>query len=94
MRNSPFMGRARQNHGARSGIVRHVDQLGRIVIPSEIRKRFGLATRDPVEISMAGDEIVLSRPQTACIFCGRNEPLVEYRGRPVCRDCVDELAAA
>jgi transcriptional pleiotropic regulator of transition state genes len=94
MRNKEYMGRARQNHGARSGVVRHVDQLGRVVIPSEIRKRFGLTTRDPVEISLSGDEIVLSRPQSACVFCGRTEPLVEHRGRPVCRHCVDELAAA
>ena len=82
------------NNTVRSGIIRHVDQLGRIVIPSEIRKRFGLTTRDPVEISVAGDEIVLSRPRTACVFCGRTEPLVEHRGRAVCRRCVDELAAA
>ncbi len=74
--------------------MRHVDQLGRIVIPSEIRKRFGLTTRDPVEISVSGEEIVLTRPRTACVFCSRTEPLVEHRGRPVCRRCVSELAAA
>ena len=81
-------------HSVSSGIVRHIDQLGRVVIPSEIRKRFNLSTRDPVEISVAGDEIVLTRPRTACVFCGRTEPLVEHRGRMVCRHCVGELAAA
>ena len=94
MRNDEVMARTKNSQGTRSGIVRHVDQLGRIVIPSEIRKRFGLTTRDPVEISLSGDEIVLSRPQSACVFCGRTEPLVEHRGRPVCRRCVAELAAA
>jgi transcriptional pleiotropic regulator of transition state genes len=77
-----------------SGVVRRVDPLGRIVIPSEIRKRFGIGERDPLEISMAGDEIVLSRPRSACVFCGRTEPLTEHHGRPVCRPCVDELVAA
>ncbi len=63
------------------------------MIPSEIRKRFGIAERDPLEISMADDSIVLSRPSTACVFCSRNEPLAEYRGRPVCVRCVAEIAA-
>jgi transcriptional pleiotropic regulator of transition state genes len=87
------MPRASGNHSS-SGIVRHIDQLGRIVIPSEIRKRLGLTTRDPVEISMSGDTIILSRPRTACVFCGRTEPLIEYRSRTVCRPCVGELAAS
>jgi transcriptional pleiotropic regulator of transition state genes len=76
-----------------TGIVRHIDELGRIVIPSEIRKRFGLAEKDPVEISVRGDTILLSRPQTACVFCGARGDLEEHRGRAVCRDCIDELAA-
>ncbi len=76
-----------------TGIVRHIDELGRIVIPSEIRKRFGLAEKDPVEISVRGDTILLSRPQTACVFCGAEEGLEEHRSRAVCRDCIDELAA-
>lgn len=83
----------RETEGVRTGIVRHIDQLGRIVIPSEIRKRFGLGDRDPVEISVRGEEILLSRPHTSCVFCGRREELGEYRGRCVCRVCVSELAA-
>ena len=77
----------------RTGIVRNIDQLGRIVIPSEIRKRFGLGVKDPVEISVRGEEILLSRPHTSCVFCGRREDLGEYRGRCVCNGCVAELAA-
>ncbi len=77
----------------RTGIVRHIDQLGRIVIPSEIRKRFGLGDKDPVEISVRGDEILLSRPRTQCVFCGRDEGLGEHRGRPVCESCASEIAS-
>jgi AbrB family transcriptional regulator, transcriptional pleiotropic regulator of transition state genes len=53
------------------GVVRRVDELGRIVIPVEIRRRFGIDVRDPLEISVRGESIVLSKPHDACVFCGR-----------------------
>jgi transcriptional pleiotropic regulator of transition state genes len=87
-----MMARPSNHRKGNSGVVRRVDPLGRIVIPSEIRKRFGIAERDPLEISMSGDAIVLARPASACVFCDRNEPLTEYRGRPVCVRCVAELS--
>jgi transcriptional pleiotropic regulator of transition state genes len=68
--------------------------LGRIVIPIEIRKRFSLAEKDPLEISVKDDVILLSKPLTVCIFCGRRSSLQEHRGRSVCRNCVSELASA
>jgi transcriptional pleiotropic regulator of transition state genes len=77
----------------KTGIVRHIDELGRIVIPIEIRKRLGLTERDPVEISLKGETIMLAKPQTMCLFCGREDELEEHRGRPVCRVCIGELAA-
>ncbi len=78
----------------KTGIVRHIDELGRIVIPSEIRKRFGLAEKDPVEISVRGETILLSKPNSSCVFCGSADALEEHRGRPVCRACITELAAS
>jgi transcriptional pleiotropic regulator of transition state genes len=75
-----------------TGIIRHLDELGRIVIPIEIRKRFGLGEKDPLEISVEDETILLSKPQTACVFCGRTARLEEHRGRPVCRSCIAELA--
>ncbi len=75
-----------------TGIVRHIDELGRIVIPIEIRKRFGLGEKDPVEISVRGETILLSKALSVCVFCGSEEALEDYRGRPVCRDCIGELA--
>jgi AbrB family transcriptional regulator, transcriptional pleiotropic regulator of transition state genes len=77
----------------RTGIIRHIDELGRIVIPIEIRKSFGLGEKDPLEISVKDDTILLSKPQGVCVFCGRDEPLEEYRGRSICRVCIEELAA-
>jgi AbrB family transcriptional regulator, transcriptional pleiotropic regulator of transition state genes len=75
-----------------SGIVRHVDELGRIVIPIEIRKRLGLSEKDPLEISVREDVILLSKPQSVCVFCGRSASLREHRGRAVCDTCVAELS--
>jgi AbrB family transcriptional regulator, transcriptional pleiotropic regulator of transition state genes len=78
----------------RTGIVRHIDELGRIVIPIEIRKRLGLVEKDPVEISLRGETIMLAKAQSVCLFCGRDDQLEEHRGRPVCRVCIGELAAS
>jgi AbrB family transcriptional regulator, transcriptional pleiotropic regulator of transition state genes len=76
-----------------TGIVRHIDELGRIVIPIEIRKRFGLGEKDPIEISVKGETIMLSRPVETCVFCSRGGPLEEHRGRSICRLCIGELVA-
>jgi transcriptional pleiotropic regulator of transition state genes len=78
----------------RTGIVRHIDELGRIVIPIELRKRLGLAEKDKLEISVKDEVILLSRPHDSCVFCGRESELVEHRGRAVCELCVTELAAS
>jgi AbrB family transcriptional regulator, transcriptional pleiotropic regulator of transition state genes len=78
----------------RSGVVRRVDHLGRIVIPVEIRKRFGIHERDQLEFSVRGDTVVLSKPHDACVFCGSSEQLGEYRGRSVCAACRGDLSAS
>ena len=76
-----------------TGIVRHLDELGRIVIPIEIRKRFGLTERDALEITVKDQTILLSRPRSTCVFCGSTSSIVEHRGRGVCRSCATELAS-
>jgi AbrB family transcriptional regulator, transcriptional pleiotropic regulator of transition state genes len=73
------------------GVIRRVDELGRIVIPVEIRKRFGIHDHDALEISVQGNSVVLSRPHGECVFCGREDGLVEYRQRSICRDCLTRL---
>ncbi|HEX2043986.1 MAG TPA: AbrB/MazE/SpoVT family DNA-binding domain-containing protein [Gaiellaceae bacterium] len=77
----------------RTGIIRHIDELGRIVIPIEIRKRFHLAEKDPLEISVKDEVILLSRPRELCVFCGESASVEEHRGRTVCRGCIAELAS-
>jgi transcriptional pleiotropic regulator of transition state genes len=82
-----------QAEGKTTGIVRHVDELGRIVIPIEIRKRLGLGEKDPLEISVHDDVIMLARPQSSCVFCGDRTNLREHRGREVCPACIADLTA-
>lgn len=74
-----------------TGIIRQIDELGRIVIPIEIRKRFGLSEKDPLEISVKDETILLSRPRSICVFCGKSSSVEEHRGRSVCRTCIAEL---
>jgi transcriptional pleiotropic regulator of transition state genes len=73
------------------GVVRRVDELGRIVIPVEIRKRFGIRDRDPLEISVQGDSVVLTRPVGRCVFCSSVENLTEFRDRSICASCLTLL---
>jgi transcriptional pleiotropic regulator of transition state genes len=84
----------RGNRGGKTttGIIRNLDELGRIVIPIEIRKRFGLTERDALEISVKDQTILLTRPRSACVFCGSTDGALEHRGQVVCNDCVSELS--
>ena len=79
--------------GRAGGVVRRVDELGRIVIPVEIRKRFGIRDRDPLEISVQGDSVVLTRPIASCVFCSSAEKLTEFRERAICSSCLTLLRA-
>jgi len=72
-------------------IVRKIDELGRVVIPSDIRRGLGLNERDLVEIAVEGNFIVIRRFEPACMFCGSKEDLIEFRGKPVCRHCAQIL---
>jgi AbrB family transcriptional regulator, transcriptional pleiotropic regulator of transition state genes len=87
---------ARRNSGTKTttGIIRHLDELGRIVIPIEIRKRFGLIERDALEISVKNQTILLSRPKSACVFCGSTRSVFDHKGQGVCRTCLNELTAS
>ena len=74
-----------------TGIVRHVDELGRIVIPKEMRKNMDIANDDPVEIYVDGDKIILTKYQPSCIFCGGAADIREFCGKKVCEKCVAAL---
>lgn len=75
-----------------TGIVRRVDELGRVVIPIEIRNKFGIAEKDPIEIYVDGSNIVLKKYEQSCIFCGNTKELSEYKGKLVCNKCVEKLS--
>lgn len=73
------------------GVVRKVDQLGRIVLPKSLRKRYQMNEGDPVEILVQGDHIILERYKPKCIFCSNQEQVVEYEGRFICQGCLEEM---
>jgi transcriptional pleiotropic regulator of transition state genes len=73
------------------GIVRRVDQLGRIVLPKSLRERYSMNEGDPVEIIVSGDNIILEKYLPKCIFCGTIEHVEDYRERSVCRVCIGQM---
>ena len=75
------------------GTIRHIDELGRIVLPIETRKRLDLNTKDPVEIFVEKDRIVLKKYEPACVFCGSADDILDYKDKKICRKCLDELKA-
>lgn len=74
-----------------TGIVRKVDELGRIVLPIEMRRTLDIAEKDALEIYVDGDNIILRKYQSACIFCGKSKDVVEFNGKNVCPECVAKL---
>ena len=70
-----------------TGIVRPVDNLGRVVLPIELRHSLHIDKNASLEIYVDGDSIVLKKYQPACIFCGSAEDVVSYQGRNICAAC-------
>ncbi|KHD35181.1 AbrB family transcriptional regulator [Clostridium acetobutylicum] len=74
-----------------TGIVRRLDDLGRVVIPKELRRTFNIAEKDALEIYVDGEQIILKKYQPACIFCGDASDVVNYKGKKICKHCLAEL---
>ncbi|MEG1578152.1 MAG: AbrB/MazE/SpoVT family DNA-binding domain-containing protein [Oscillospiraceae bacterium] len=74
-----------------TGIVRKVDELGRIVLPIELRRTLDIAEKDALEIYVDGASIVLKKYQPSCIFCDDARDVVNFKGRNVCPACLKEL---
>lgn len=74
-----------------TGIVRRVDDLGRIVLPIELRRNLNIDIRDSLEIFVDGDYIMLKKYEPACIFCGSVDDVVSYEGKNICRKCIEDL---
>ena len=75
-----------------TGIIRKVDDLGRIVLPIELRRTLDIAERDELEIYMENDRIILQKFEPACVFCGSSRSLISYRRKNVCQDCVKKMS--
>lgn len=74
-----------------TGIVRRIDNLGRVVLPIELRRALKIEVRDPIEIYVNNDEICLKKHSQSCVFCGNNEQLKEYKGKKICINCISKL---
>ena len=74
-----------------TGIIRKVDELGRVVIPIEIRNQFNIAEKDPIEIYVDGSSIVLKKYEPNCIFCGNTENLISYNDKLICEECSEKI---
>ena len=74
-----------------TGIVRRVDELGRVVIPIELRNKFDIQVKDPIEIFVDGSSIVLKKYEPNCIFCGSSKELTEHNEKLICGKCIDKI---
>lgn len=74
-----------------TGIVRKVDELGRVVIPIELRRNLDINVKDALEIFVDGEQIILKKYAPACIFCGQAKDVTSYKGKNICPACLEEL---
>lgn len=75
-----------------TGIVRNLDNLGRVTLPIELRRNLNLNIKDPVEIFVEGDSIILKKYSPCDIFTGEKEDLIEYHGKMVSKKSIEEMA--
>ena len=74
-----------------TGIVRKVDELGRVVLPIELRRTLDIAEKDAIEIYVDGSSIILKKYEPTCIFCGDAKNVIGYKGKNVCQSCLKDL---
>lgn len=74
-----------------TGIVRRVDDLGRVVIPMELRRTLGIGAKDPISIHVEGGRIILQKHRDACVLCGSTRSVTNVKKRPLCQECIGEI---
>ncbi len=74
-----------------TGIVRNLDELGRVVIPKEIRKKLQIEQKDPIEIFIDGNSVVLKKFEKGCIFCNSSKDLISYKDKLICKKCKEKI---
>ena len=77
-----------------TGIVRPVDQLGRVVLPKSLRRMLGLDPNTDVEIYVDGESIVLQKYLPGCVFCGDHDGLTLFKEKLVCPACTESIKQA
>lgn len=75
-----------------TGIIRKVDELGRVVIPIELRNTLKIAEKDPIEIFVEGSSIILKKHEPNCVFCGNSKKLVSYKDKLICEKCAKQIS--
>jgi transcriptional pleiotropic regulator of transition state genes len=73
------------------GIVRKIDELGRVVLPKELRRTLDINEKDELEIFVENNTIILRKYEPYCIFCGSTEKTVSFKDKVICQNCLDEL---
>lgn len=74
-----------------TGVTRPVDNLGRVVIPIEIRNKLGIKVKDKMQFYTNNNDIILRKHQQECIFCGKQHQLVDFKMQKVCQKCYEEM---
>ncbi len=74
-----------------TGIVRKVDELGRIVLPIELRRTLDIAEKDSLEIYVDDSSIILKKYEPSCVFCGNAKDVITFKGKNICPACLNEL---
>lgn len=74
-----------------TGIIRKLDELGRVVIPKEIRNKLDIEEKDPIEIYLDGNSIILKKFESGCIFCNNSKDLTAYKDKLICKKCLAKL---
>ena len=77
-----------------TGIVRKVDELGRVVLPIELRRNLDIEEKDALEIYVDGNSVILKKYEPDCIFCGTAKDVTTYKGKNICANCINELKKA
>ena len=75
-----------------TGIIRRVDELGRVVIPIELRNKLNIVEKDPIEIYVDGSSIVLKKYEPNCVFCGSTKILSNYKDKLICEKCAKKIS--
>ena len=75
-----------------TGIVRKVDELGRIVLPIELRRTLNIEEKDALEIYVDDNTIMLKKYEPACVFCGSADGVIDFKGKNICEHCIKEIS--